>query len=376
MTSQSAPSHAATIVPVNLSGNSYDILVQAGSIARVADHIKSFANNGRFFLITDENVAKHWLANVEESLKEAEIECISYVLPAGEQTKSWSHLEKLTDFLLDHGVERADHLIALGGGVIGDLTGFAASIVKRGCSFIQIPTSLLAQVDSSVGGKTAINSTAGKNLVGAFHQPSFVLIDPLVLETLPARELAAGYAEVVKYGLINDSDFFDWCEKNGEKLIKGDVAARTAAIIHSVTAKAAIVADDEKELSGVRALLNLGHTFGHALEAETGFSDILVHGEGVAAGMTLAFHYSAKLGLCCKEDAKRVEAHLASVGLPHSLTTAHTNASGEILVAHMMHDKKMASGNLPFLLARGIGQTFLEKSVDLNDVAAFLNNMK
>jgi 3-dehydroquinate synthase len=271
------------------------------------------------------------------------------------------------------GVERGDHVIALGGGVIGDLVGFAASILKRGCGFVQVPTTLLAQVDSSVGGKTAINTRAGKNLIGAFHQPAMVLIDPATLDTLPLRELRAGYAEVVKYGLIDDANFFAWCEANGERLLAGDAQARVKAISHSVGAKARIVAADERETTGTRALLNLGHTFGHALEAETGFSDRLLHGEGVAAGMALAFAYSARRGLCPAEHAARVAAHLRSVGLPDGLKAAGIAASGAQLVEHMRHDKKMDAGTLPFLLARGIGQTFLDASVDLADVAAFLD---
>jgi 3-dehydroquinate synthase len=260
--------------------------------------------------------------------------------------------------------------------VIGDLVGFAAAILKRGCRFVQIPTTLLAQVDSSVGGKTAINTRAGKNLVGAFHQPSLVLIDPLTLDTLPRREVAAGYAEVVKYGLIDDAGFFAWCEANGAALLAGDPAARETAIVHSVAAKARIVAADERETADLRALLNLGHTFGHALEAETGFSDRLLHGEAVAAGMALAFAFSAERGLCPPEDAARVAAHLRSVGLPASLADCGITASGAALVAHMAHDKKREGGTLPFLLARGIGATYVDRSVALGEVAAFLDQLR
>ncbi len=295
------------------------------------------------------------------------------MLPPGEGSKSWATLESLTDRLLELGVERGDHVIALGGGVIGDLVGFATAILKRGCGFVQVPTTLLAQVDSSVGGKTAINSRAGKNLVGAFHQPALVLIDPDVLDTLPPRELRAGYAEVVKYGLIDDFAFFDWCEANAAALLAGDAEARAYAIAHAVAAKARIVGEDERETSGRRALLNLGHTFGHALEAETGFSDRLLHGEAVAAGMALAFGFSAAKGLCPGQDAERVAAHLRGVGLPDGLKAAGITASGARLVEHMLHDKKMDAGTLPFLLARGIGQTYLDKSVDLGEVATFLD---
>ncbi|MGO1303825.1 MAG: 3-dehydroquinate synthase, partial [Sphingomonas parapaucimobilis] len=277
------------------------------------------------------------------------------------------------DRLLELGIERSDHVIALGGGVIGDLVGFACSIVKRGCRFVQIPTTLLSQVDSSVGGKTAINTSAGKNLIGAFHQPAMVLIDPDVLDTLPARQVRAGYAEVVKYGLIDDFAFFEWCEANAPALLAGDADARVYAIAHSVAAKARIVAADEHETNGIRALLNLGHTFGHALEAEAGFSDRLLHGEGVAAGCALAFRYSARQGLCERQDAERVAAHLRAIGLPDGLAAAGIDAPSATLVEHMKHDKKMAAGTLPFLLARGIGQTYLDKTVDLADIAAFLD---
>ena len=257
--------------------------------------------------------------------------------------------------------------------MIGDLVGFAAAILKRGCGFIQVPTTLLAQVDSSVGGKTAINSRVGKNLIGGFLQPDLVLIDPNVLDTLDARQIRAGYAEIVKYGLIDDPAFFAWCEASAPPLIAGDARLRTHAIAYSVAAKARVVAADERETSGVRALLNLGHTFGHALEAETGFSDTLLHGEAVACGMALAFRFSAAQGLCAVEDAERVTAHLSGVGLPTTLAAARADAPGARLVAHMAHDKKMEGGRLPFLLARGIGQTFLAKHVDLAEVERFLD---
>ncbi|MCP3729359.1 3-dehydroquinate synthase [Sphingomonas sp. MG17] len=355
-------------VPVALGDRSYDVRIEAGLLARAAEHLAPFARKRPFVIVTDTNVAPH-AQTLAATLPGAEI----ITLPAGESTKSWANLETLTDRLLELGIERNDHVIALGGGVIGDLVGFATSILKRGCNFVQIPTTLLAQVDSSVGGKTAINSAAGKNLIGAFHQPSLVLIDPDLLDTLPRRETAAGYAEVVKYGLIDDFAFFEWCEGNGAALLDGDPQARTHAIAHSVAAKARIVAEDERETTGKRALLNLGHTFGHALEAETGFSDALLHGEGVAAGMALAFAFSARQGLCPGRDATRVAAHLAAIGLPHDLKTAGITASGARLVEHMLHDKKMDAGTLPFLLARGIGQTYLDKTVDLAEVAAFLD---
>jgi len=361
-----------TIVPVSLGSRSYDIVIERGLLGRAAEHLKPLSRGRSMAIVSDANVARH-LTTLQAALAAAGIASEAIVLPPGESTKSWSQLEAVTDQLLAHGVERGDHVIALGGGVIGDLVGFACSIVKRGCGFVQIPTTLLAQVDSSVGGKTAINTRAGKNLIGAFHQPGLVLIDPDVLDTLPARETRAGYAEVVKYGLIDDFAFFEWCEANGEKLLAGDPAAREHAIAHSVGAKARIVAEDERETTGKRALLNLGHTFGHALEAETGFSERLLHGEGVAAGMALAFAYSARRGLCPGQDVERIAAHLRAVGLPDGVKAAGINASGATLVDHMRHDKKMDAGTLPFLLARGIGRTYLDHSVDLADVEAFLN---
>ena len=359
-----------TIVTVDLAGRPYDIRIEAGLLARAGEHLAPFARGRRMVVVTDDGAAIH-LPTLTASLDAADIAREAIVLPSGEATKSWSQLEALCDRLLALGVERGDHVVALGGGVIGDLVGFACAILKRGCNFVQAPTTLLAQVDSSVGGKTAINTRAGKNLIGAFHQPALVLIDPELLATLPPRELAAGYAEVVKYGLIDDADFFAWCEANGAALLAGDVGLREHAIAHSVAAKARIVAADEYETNGIRALLNLGHTFGHALEAEAGFDGSILHGEAVAAGCALAFRYSARLGRCAVADAERVAAHCRAVALPDGL--AGVAASGERLVDHMRHDKKMVAGTLPFLLARGIGATYLDTSVDLADVAAFLD---
>jgi 3-dehydroquinate synthase len=341
-------------VTVGLAARSYDIVIENNALADAARHLAPWTGQGRLVVVTDRNVAASHLAALTSALDGTRIDPI--VLPAGESTKSWAHLEQLCDALLALEIERSEAIIALGGGVIGDLTGFAASIVKRGCSVVQIPTTLLSQVDSSVGGKTAINTRAGKNLIGAFYQPSFVLIDPATLDTLPVREVRAGYAEVVKYGLI------------------GDPAARTHAIETSVRAKAAIVGEDERETSGRRALLNLGHTFGHALEAETGYSDRLLHGEAVAAGMAIAFRFSAARGLCSTEDALLVTAHLHQMGLPTSARAADLTVSGSVLAAHMSHDKKREGGTVPFLLARGIGQTFLDKSVSLDEVASFLDS--
>lgn len=359
---------------VALGARSYDILIGDGLLADAGTHIAPLLRRPRTMIVTDQHVAPHYLARLESALQAQGITTSALVLDAGEGTKSWSGLSKLTEWLIGEGVERSDHVLALGGGVIGDLVGFACSIVKRGCQFIQLPTTLLAQVDSSVGGKTAINVAAGKNLIGAFHQPALVLIDPTTLSTLPRRELGAGYAEVVKYGLIDDAEFFTWCEANGAALLAGDSAARHHAIFHSVSAKARIVAADERETQDIRALLNLGHSFGHALEAETGYSDLLLHGEAVAAGMALAYRFSVAQGLCPADDAQRVRAHLASVGLPHNLESAEVNADGTILAAHMSHDKKVRGGKLPLILARGIGQSFVTEEYGLDLVAAFLDS--
>jgi 3-dehydroquinate synthase len=362
-----------TIVKVDIAGWPYEIHVAAGLIGQAGDVLKPYARGGRLLIVTDSEVERHVWPQFKASLDEAGINTELFILPNGESSKSWTQLEAITDWLLSHHVERSDHIIALGGGVVGDITGFAAHILKRGCGFIQVPTTLLAQVDSSVGGKTAINSRAGKNLVGAFHQPALVIIDPVVLNTLPKRQLAAGFAEAVKYGLIDNASFFAYCKDNIEAFFGGDTKIREQIIVHSVSAKARIVAVDEHELNGTRALLNLGHTFGHALEAETGFSDKLLHGEGVAAGMALAFRYSARLGICPQNDAIQVTETLSASGLPVTLSEAKVAASGKVLVNHMLHDKKMSQGTLPFLLTNGIGKTFLSKDVDLADVAAFLD---
>ena len=360
------------VVPVALGERGYEVRIAAGLLARAGEQIAPLVGTRPVVIVADENVVAH-LGTLQRSLAKAGVRGEAVLIPAGEASKSWATLETLCDRLLALGVERSDHLIALGGGVIGDLVGFAAAILKRGCRFVQIPTTLLAQVDSSVGGKTGINARAGKNLIGAFHQPALVLIDPQVLGTLPPRELAAGYAEVVKYGLIDDPDFFAWCEANGAALLAGDVVLREHAIAHSVSAKARIVGEDEFETTGRRALLNLGHTFGHALEAEAGFDGSLLHGEAVAAGCALAFDYSVAKGLCPPEAAERVKAHWRAVGLPDGVTATNVRATGERLTQHMRHDKKASAGRLPFLLARGIGQTYLDRTVELAEVETFLD---
>jgi 3-dehydroquinate synthase len=360
------------VIPVDIAGRPYEVRVGAGLLAELVPHCRGRLRKRRVPIVTDVNVNAAWGAVVESALTAHGHEACWRVLPAGEATKSWEQLSTLVDWLLAEEIERGDHILALGGGVIGDLTGFAAAILKRGCHFIQLPTSLLAQVDSSVGGKTAINTAAGKNLVGAFHQPALVLADLAVLDTLPARELRAGYAEVVKYGLIGDADFFAWCDANGADMLAGDAGLREYAVAYSVAAKARIVAEDEHERTGTRALLNLGHTFGHALEAETHFSDFLLHGEAVALGMVLAARYSARRGLMPRVSAEHVAVHFKAMGMRSEVAELRLDCDGRDLTAHMLHDKKMDAGALPFLLMRGIGETFLAKDVELDDVAAFL----
>lgn len=372
MSASQASAHDVKTVRVALGERAYDIHVGPKLIARAGEFLKPLLRRARVAIVTDETVARFHLPALVQSLDAAGIAHDAIVLPPGEGTKCFAQLQHLTEWLLEKGVERGDLVIALGGGVIGDLTGFAAAITRRGVDFAQIPTTLLSQVDSSVGGKTGINTPQGKNLVGAFYQPRVVLADTSALETLPMRELLAGYAEVVKYGLINDRPFFDWLEANVDRIKAGDVAARTHAIVKSCEAKAAIVAADERE-SNVRALLNLGHTFGHALEAATGFSDRLVHGEGVAVGMALAFDLSARLGLCSGQDAIRVCRHLEKAGLPKSLADVPgALPDADELISLMGQDKKVVDGKLTFILARGIGEAFITRDVDPAALRALL----
>lgn len=362
------------VIPVALAGRSYDVHVGQGLIDTAADLASAFLRKKIVPVVADRNARRHHGQRLEEALSNAGQSAIWYDVEPGEASKSWASLQNLTDWMLANGVERGDHVIALGGGVVGDLTGFACSILKRGCGFIQIPTTLLAQVDSSVGGKTAINTAAGKNLIGAFHQPALVLADIDALKTLPHREMLAGYAEVIKYGILGDPEFFAWCEQNGTSVVAGDNAALTEAVSQSVRAKARIVAEDERETSGVRALLNLGHTFGHALEAETGYSEKLLHGEAVALGMVLAARYSHRRGLLPESEAERVSNAIASSGLRSEISTLDMGCTGTKLVNHMRHDKKMDAGTLPFILLRSIGAAFLDHDVSLDDVALFLDD--
>ena len=362
----------ATTINVALGERAYDIHIGEGLLKTVGKTIAPVLNRPRTVIVTDENLAALHLETLEQSLSDAGIKSTSIVLPAGEATKSYSQLQSLCERLLELEVERTDMIIAFGGGVIGDLTGFAAAILRRGIDFIQIPTSLLAQVDSSVGGKTGINSKHGKNLIGAFHQPRMVIIDIALLDTLPKRQLAAGYAEVAKYGLLGDEPFFSWLEDNASALFAGDGQARITAISKSCQAKADIVARDERE-GGVRALLNLGHTFGHALEAATGYGDRLFHGEGVSIGMVLAFKFCEDRKLVKPGTTQRVIKHLSSLGLPTSLSDiSGTLPNAQTLVELMRQDKKAAGGKLVFILANDIGDTFVAKDIDESDILAFM----
>ncbi|MDE2134143.1 MAG: 3-dehydroquinate synthase [Alphaproteobacteria bacterium] len=349
-------------ITVNLGQRSYVIRAGAGLLAHAGTLLAPLAR-GPLPVVTDANVAKLHLPALLEALKQAGLDARPIILEPGEGTKNFRGLENLCSELLATGIDRGGLIVAFGGGVIGDLAGFAAGVLKRGIDFAQIPTTLLAQVDSSVGGKTAINTAQGKNLVGIFHQPKIVLADTSVLSTLPRRQLLAGYAEVVKYGALGDAGFFEWLEANAALALAGDGAATVHAVAHSCRMKADVVARDERE-SGERALLNLGHTFGHALEAATGFSDRLLHGEGVALGMALAFRLSVKLGLCPSQDAERFTRHLKTVGLPIEIANIPGPHPGvDALLQHMAHDKKVKNGKLIFVLLHGIGQGFVTTDI-------------
>ena len=361
-------------VRVDLGDRGYDIRIGPATLRDAGSAIAEVCGAGRVVVITDETVARLHLPMLRESLDRQDLAHAAIVVPAGERTKSVEHLHDLVDRLLAIGVERTTPLVALGGGVIGDLTGFAAAITLRGLPYVQIPTTLLAQVDSSVGGKTGINTGHGKNLIGAFHQPRLVLADVGTLGTLSARELRAGYAEVVKYGAIDSPDFFGWLEREGERVLAGDPQAAITAVRFSCQRKAAIVAADELE-SGRRALLNLGHTFGHALEASVGYGNRLLHGEAVAIGMVMAFDLSVRLDLCPAADAHRLRLHLDRLGLPTSIRQVPGERPGPAALLERMHkDKKVASGRLTLILARGIGQAFVARDTNLAEVAALLED--
>ncbi|MGC1357269.1 MAG: 3-dehydroquinate synthase [Xanthobacteraceae bacterium] len=364
-------------VRVALGDRGYDIVIGRGLIASLGTRLSALRPGAKVAIVTDENVARAALDPVEAALAAGAIASSRVIVPAGEGAKSFRIFEQACEQVIAARIERGDLILALGGGVIGDLAGFVASVVRRGLDYVQVPTTLLAQVDSSVGGKTAINSAHGKNLIGAFHQPVLVVADTATLDTLPAREFRAGYAEVVKYGLLGDAAFFSWLETNWREVFKGGESsgsfAREQAIAVCCRAKAAIVARDERE-TGDRQLLNLGHTFGHALEAATGFSGRLLHGEAVAAGMGLAFEFSAQRGLLPAADAARAIRHLAEVGLP----TGPKDIPGELppvdrLMDLMAQDKKIKRGMPTFILVRGIGAAFVDTGVDARDVRAFLD---
>lgn len=369
-----APMNAADIVtvPVSLGERSYDILIGKGLIERAGEEIARRLKDVRVAIVTDENVASAHLERLTAAFERAGIQSTPIIVAPGEKSKSFATLEMVTNAVLAARLERGDAVVAFGGGVVGDLAGFVSGIVRRGMNFIQIPTSLLAQVDSSVGGKTGINTEHGKNLVGVFYQPQLVLADTEILDTLSEREFRAGYAEVAKYGLMDRPEFFAWLEQNWQDVFAGG-PARTEAIAQSCRAKAAVVARDERE-SGDRALLNLGHTFGHALETATGYdSTRLVHGEAVAIGMALAHRFSVKMNLCAIEDAERVETHLKAVGLPARLSDVPGGLpSAEKLMDYIAQDKKVERGALTFILTRGIGQSFIAKDVPSSSVLEFL----
>ncbi|WP_432345614.1 3-dehydroquinate synthase [Shinella yambaruensis] len=367
-----APATARRTVRVDLGDRSYDILIGPGLISAAGREIAGRLKGRKIAVVTDAHVAPLYLDDFMAALKAEGIEAVSLVLPAGEKTKSFEHLISVCDSVLAARIERNDAVVALGGGVIGDLTGFAAGIARRGSRFIQVPTSLLAQVDSSVGGKTGINSLHGKNLIGVFHQPDLVLADTDVLDTLSPREFRAGYAEVAKYGLIDKPDFFAWLEKNWRAVFAGG-EARIEAIATSCQAKADVVAADERE-NGQRALLNLGHTFGHALEAATQYDSArLVHGEGVSIGMVLAHQFSTRMNLASPDEGKRVEAHLREVGLPTAMDQIPGGLPpAEVLMDAIAQDKKVKGGRLTFILTRGVGQSFVADDVPQSEVIAFL----
>ena len=360
-------------IEVGLGERAYPVLIGPGLIARAGELVGPLLKRRRAAVVADETVAGLHGAALTRALEGAGIETTVIAIPPGEQTKSFEGLADLSDRLLALGLDRGDRLIAFGGGVVGDLAGFAASVYKRGIDFIQIPTTLLAQVDSSVGGKTAIDTPRGKNLIGAFHQPRLVLADLDVLATLPDRQMRAGHAEIIKYGLLGDFTFFEWLELNGAAVLAREPEALGHAVARSVEMKAEIVGEDERETTGRRALLNLGHTFGHALEAETGFGDGLLHGEGVALGCAQAFRFSARLGLCAGQDAARAARAIDAAGLPTRMDqVASTPFAADRLLDHMAQDKKAEGGRLTFVLARGLGQAFTAKDVDAGEVRNFL----
>ncbi|MBB3032680.1 3-dehydroquinate synthase [Alteriqipengyuania lutimaris] len=364
------------VIDVALAGRSYEVRVGTGLLDRIHAEAHGFLEpfgKRAVPIVADAEARRLHGERLQASFRSAGHAIDWYEVTPGECSKSWAELERLTDWLLERGVTRSDHVFALGGGVVGDLVGFACAILKRGCGFVQLPTTLLAQVDSSVGGKTAINANAGKNLIGAFHQPSLVLADTKCLATLPQREMRAGLAEVFKYGLLGDAGFFARVDEQSTAILACDVGVLEPVIAHCVGMKARIVAEDERETKDARALLNLGHTFGHALEAETGFSDKLLHGEAVALGMVLAARFSARRELVALADAEAVADALARAGLPTEIAALGLDCDGTTLARHMRNDKKAEASTVPFILLRAIGEAFVARDVDLADVAAFMD---
>ncbi|MEO8242320.1 MAG: 3-dehydroquinate synthase [bacterium] len=351
------------VVPVALGSRSYEVRIGTGLIETIGDHISPLLRRRKVAVITDETVAAEHLMRLAKSLEAAGIAMTALALPPGESTKGWDQFTRCVEWLLEQKIERRDVVVAFGGGVVGDLVGFAAAVLRRGVRFVQVPTTLLAQVDSSVGGKTGINTAQGKNLVGAFHQPSLVLADIGVLDTLPRRDVLAGYGEVVKYGLLGDAGFFDWLEDQAWRLVDGDQVARLQAVTRSVEMKSGIVSRDETE-EGERALLNLGHTFCHALEKATGYSDRLLHGEGVAIGCALAFELSQRMGLCSQEVPSRVRAHLKALGTKTDISDISGDLPDAAAMLRLMgQDKKVVDGKLRFILAHDIGDAFVADDV-------------
>jgi len=367
-------------IELDLAERSYDIIVESDIGHKYGQLIKEFTKNGKVFVITDDNVAKYHLEMLEKSLESAGINFVSIILPHGESTKKFKNLEFLLEEILSHHPTRNDSLVAFGGGVIGDITGLTASVLLRGVNFIQIPTTLLSMVDSSVGGKTGINSKYGKNLIGSFYQPKIVIADTKLLETLPVRELRAGYAEVLKYALIGDSEFFEFLENDENPFLNKDIKMDddffsfiSKIVMVSCKSKADIVNRDERE-GGVRALLNLGHSFGHALESEFLYDGRMLHGEAVSIGMSMAFYFSSSNNLCDIDDAKKASEHLVKTHLPVSLDHIDSNINSDDLLKHMMHDKKNLEGNLVLILVKGIGEAYIEKNVKSDEVKLFLDN--
>lgn len=363
-------------VNVSLANRAYDIKITSDVLLDIKHHIQSFLTRPKVAVVTDSTVADLHLGRVLKGLHQSGVNCVHYTIPAGEASKSWQQAIDLAHWLLQQKIERGDIVISLGGGVVGDLTGFVAAIVRRGVRYIQIPTSLLAQVDSAVGGKTGINTQFGKNLIGAFHQPVQVIIDIKTLDTLPKRHVLSGYGEVLKYALIGDSDFFVWLEKNGKRVIAGNRDARLTAVHRSCAFKAKVVANDETE-QGDRALLNLGHTFGHALEAACGYSEQLLHGEAVVIGCVLAFDLAVRLGFCPSDDAVRVRDHINAIGMKTAIADIECKADDQLkpnnLLFLMQQDKKIIHGNLRLILPCGIGQSRIFTDIKTNDILAVLD---